>query len=320
MTIDVKRPARAIRDAFGEALVELGAENPDVVVLDADVAHSSKTILFGKKFPDRFFNVGIAEGNMVCIAAGLAAAGKIPYASTFSFLIALRAGEQARTSVAYPRLNVKLCGTYAGLSDSYDGATHQDVMDLSVMRAMPNMVVVAPADALETRKAVFAVARYKGPVYLRLSRAEVPIVTDEATPFEVGRANMMRDGVDVTIISTGTMLAAALDAAEELSRGGTEARVLNMHTVKPLDEEAVVKAARETGAIVTVEEHNVVGGLGGAVAEVLVRQYPVPMRMVGVEDTFAESGSYPGLLERHGLTARHVAAKVRDVIRLKTRV
>ncbi|MEW6227964.1 MAG: transketolase C-terminal domain-containing protein [Bacillota bacterium] len=315
MAAEVARPTRAIRDAFGEALVELGAENPDVVVLDADVAHSSKTISFARKFPERFFNVGIAEGNMVCMAAGFAAAGKIPYASTFSFLITLRAGEQVRTSVAYPRLNVKLCGAYAGLSDSYDGATHQDVMDVAVMRAMPNMTVVAPADAVETRKAVFAVARYDGPVYLRLSRAEIPIVTAEDTPFELGKATLMKAGGDVTIISTGTMLAAALDAAEALGRDGIGARVLNMHTVKPLDEEAVISAARETGGIVTVEEHNILGGLGGAVAEVLAKMHPAPMEMVGIEDTFAESGEYSDLLEKYRLTAADVCDKVKKVVR-----
>ena len=314
MTVEVARPMKAIRDAFGEALIELGEENPDVVVLDADVAHSSKTVLFGKRFPDRFFNIGIAEGNMVCMAAGLSAAGKIPYASTFSFLITLRAGEQARTSVAYPKLNVKLCGTYAGLSDSYDGATHQDVMDIAVMRVMPNMTVVVPADAVETRKAVFGIARYNGPVYLRLSRAEVPTVTDETTPFEVGKANLMREGKDVAIISTGTMLAAALDAAEELGRDGINAKVINMHTVKPLDEEVVLKAAREIGAIVTVEEHNVLGGLGGAVAEVLARKHPARMEMVGIEDTFAESGKYPDLLAKYRLTAGDVRDKARRVL------
>ena len=313
------REMKALRDAFGEAVTELGRSNSDIVVLDADVAHSTKTILFGKEFPDRFFNVGIAEGNMVCVAAGLAAAGKIPYASTFSFLITLRAGEQVRTSVAYPKLNVKICGTYAGLSDSYDGATHQDVMDIAVMRSMPNMIVVSPADAVETRKAVFAIAEYQGPVYLRLSRAEVPIVTDEDTPFAIGKANIMREGGDVTVISTGTMLAAALDAAEMLSSEGTSARVINMHTVKPLDIDAVVRAAKETGAIVTVEEHNIYGGLGGAVAECLSQNCPAPLEVVGIADTFAESGSYPELLKKYGLTDEHVYHAVKKVLARKGR-
>lgn len=311
------RAKKALRDAFGEALAELGRQNADVVVLDADVAHSSRTILFGKEFPDRFFNVGIAEANMMCIAAGLATAGKIPFATTFSFLATLRAGEQVRTSIAYPKLNVKICGAYAGLSDSYDGATHQDVMDIAVMRAMPNMMVVAPADAVETKKAVFAVARHDGPVYLRLSRAEVPIVTDEDTPFVLGRANIARDGKDVSIISTGTMLSAALDAAERLSTEGIGAKVINMHTIKPLDEEMIERAARETGAIVTVEEHNIYGGLGGAVAEALSKTYPVPMERVGINDTFAESGKYSDLLKKYGLTSDNVYQAVKNVMERK---
>jgi len=306
---------KSMRDAFGEALVELGQHNPDVVVLDADLAHSTRTALFAREFPDRFLNVGIAECNMVSIGAGLATAGVIPFVSTFSFLLTLRAGEQVRTGIAYPKLNVKLCGAYAGLSDSYDGATHQDVMDLAVMRAMPNMVVVAPADDLQTRKAVFAAAERTGPVYLRLSRAEAPRTTSEDAPFEIGKAQVLREGSDVALISTGTTLHLALDAADKLGEGGTHARVINMHTIKPLDENAVIAAARETHGIVTIEEHSIIGGLGGAVAEVLARSCPTPIQMVGIEDAFAESGGYQELLTRYGLTVYSVCEKAKRVVR-----
>jgi transketolase len=261
----------ALRDSFGEALVELGRENPDVVVLDADVSSSTKTILFGKAFPDRFFNFGIAEANMMDVAAGFAAVGKIPYASTFAFLATLKAGEQMRSSIAYPKSNVKICGGYGGLSDSFDGVSHQSVFDLAIMRATPNMIVIVASDDILTRKAVMAIANYKGPVYLRLCRNEVPVLEDENRNFEIGKGILLREGSDVAILVTGILVSHALEAAEVLKREGIHTRVIEIHTLKPLDEEIVIKAAKETNGIVTVEEHSIIGGLGSAVAECLAK-------------------------------------------------
>ncbi|MGQ9629259.1 MAG: transketolase family protein [bacterium] len=308
-----------IRDAFGRALVELGAEKEDVVVLDADVSSSTRTRLFAERFPDRFFNVGVAEQNMLGIAAGLATVGKIPFASTFSFLATLRAGDQFRTSIAYPNLNVKIAAGYGGLSDSYDGPTHQDVGDISVVRGMPNMTIVVVADAVETRKAVFAVSEHRGPVYLRLSRAPVPVILDEKYNFTLGRGVKLRDGGDVAIVATGVMVYRALEAAERLSGEGIDARVINIHTIKPIDEEVIVEAAEETGAIVTAEEHNIYGGLGSAVAEVLAENRPVPMQRVGIRDTFAESGGYEELLDRYGMGIDDIVRAAKHTIERKGR-
>jgi transketolase len=292
----------AIRDSFGQALVELGRENSEVVVLDADVSSSTKTALFGKAFPDRFFNFGIAEANMMDAAAGFATAGKIPFASTFGFLTVLRAGEQLRSSIAYPNLNVKVCGAYGGLSDSYDGVSHQSVYDLAIMRATPNMTVVVASDDILTRRAVKAVAQYKGPVYLRLCRNEVPVLENEDRTFEIGKGILLRDGSDVTIVVTGILVSKALDAAERLKEEGIQARVIEIHTLKPLDEELIIKAARETKGIVTVEEHSSIGGLGSAVAECVVQHCPVRVEIVAIRDTFAETGPYDALLEKYVLT------------------
>ena len=289
----------ALRDAFGEALVELGRENPDVVVLDADVSSSTKTLLFEKAFPDRFFNFGIAEANMMDVAAGFATVGKIPYASTFAFLATLKAGEQLRSCIAYPKLNVKVCGSYGGLSDSFDGVSHQSVYDLAIMRATPNMTVIVASDAIVTKKAVKAIADYRGPVYLRLSRNETPVLEDENRNFEIGKGLLLREGSEVTILATGILVSKALEAAGELRREGTPARVIEIHTLKPLDEEIIIRAAKETRGIVTVEEHNIIGGLGSAVTECLARHYPARVEMVGIRDTFAETGPYEALLEKY---------------------
>ena len=289
----------ALRDAFGEALVELGGDNSDVVVLDADVSSSTKTLLFGKAFPDRFFNFGIAEANMMDVAAGFATVGKIPYASTIAFLATLKAGEQLRSCIAYPKLNVKVCGSYGGLSDSFDGVSHQSVYDLAIMRATPNMTVIVASDAIVTRKAVKAIADYRGPVYLRLSRNEAPVLEDENRNFEIGKGLLLREGSEVTILATGILVSKALEAAGELRREGTPARVIEIHTLKPLDEEIIIRAAKETRGIVTVEEHNIIGGLGSAVTECLARHYPARVEMVGIEDTFAETGPYEALLEKY---------------------
>ena len=304
----------AIRDSFGQALVELGRDNPDVVVLDADISASTKTSLFGKAFPERFFNFGIAEANMMDAAAGFAAAGKIPFASTFGFLCTLRAGEQIRSSIAYPRLNVKVCGGYGGLSDSYDGVSHHSIYDLAIMRATPNMTVIVASDDILTRKVVKVIAGYKGPVYFRLSRNEAPILENENRNFEVGKGILLREGTDVTILVTGILVSKALEAAEELKKEGIAARVIEIHTLKPLDEEIVIKAAKETKGIVTVEEHTIIGGLGSAVAECLVKQYPARVEMVGIRDTFAESGPYDALLEKYILTNHSIQRSCKKLL------
>jgi transketolase len=305
----------ALRDSFGEALVELGRENPDVVVLDADVSSSTKTILFGKAFPDRFFNFGIAEANMMDVAAGFAAVGKIPYASTFAFLATLKAGEQMRSSIAYPKSNVKICGGYGGLSDSFDGVSHQSVFDLAIMRATPNMIVIVASDDILTRKAVMAIANYKGPVYLRLCRNEVPVLEDENRNFEIGKGILLREGSDVAILVTGILVSHALEAAEVLKREGIHTRVIEIHTLKPLDEEIVIKAAKETNGIVTVEEHSIIGGLGSAVAECLAKNNPARMEMVGIKDTFAETGPYEALLEKYILSDHAIVRSCKKLLR-----
>jgi len=305
----------ATREAYGEALVELGRENPDVVVLDADLSKSTKTINFRKHFPERFFNLGIAEQNMLGTAAGLAAAGKIPFCSTFAVFAPGRSFDQLRNSIAYPKLNVKIGASHAGITVGEDGATHQSVEDIALVRVVPNMTVFVPADAVETKKAVMAAAEIKGPVYIRLGRAAVPVLHGEDFAFEPGKAVVMREGGDAVIIATGVMVAEALAAAEELSREGINVRVINIHTIKPLDTEAIINAAKETGAIVTAEEHSVIGGLGSAVAETVSEHYPVPVYRVGIPDVFGESGTPDELMEKYGLTARHLAAAVRKAVR-----
>ena len=309
---------RAIRDVYGETLAQLGKENPDIVALDADVGSSSKSIVFGKAFPERYFNVGVAEANMVAMAAGLATAGKIPFANTFAAFMVLRAADPVRSLIAYTGLNVKLAGTYAGLSDSYDGASHHAIADLSFMRALPNMTVVSVSDPIEAELATRAAAGFKGPLYLRLSRAEVPVVFDKSTyDFQIGKGVVVCEGSDLTIVATGYMVVKALDAAEKLAAKGIRARVVNIHTIKPIDVDLLLACAKETGAIVTAEEHNVHGGLGSAVAEVLAKHCPVPQEFVGVEDTFTESGDYEKLLVKYGLSAANIMDKAEKVLRRK---
>ncbi|MCG8500438.1 MAG: transketolase family protein [Firmicutes bacterium] len=305
---------KAIRDVYGEVLVEIGEENKEVVVLEADVGSSSKSILFGKRFPDRYFNVGIAEANMAAMAAGLATAKKIPFANTFAAFMVLRAGDPVRSLIAYTNLNVKLAGTYAGLSDSYDGASHHAIADIAFMRALPNMTVISVADAVETALATRAAAAFEGPVYLRLSRAVVPTIFDDRYKFEIGKGVQLTEGNDVSIVATGYMVHKALEAAEVLKSRGIEARVVNMHTIKPIDKELLIKCAGETGAVVTAEEHNIYGGLGSAVAEVLAKEYPVPMGFVGIEDRFTESGDYEQLLKKYGLSAENIVNQVERLI------
>ena len=307
----------ATRDAYGTTLAELGEENPDIVVLDADLSGSTKTSLFAKKFPERFFNMGIAEANMVGTAAGLAAAGKIPFVSTFAIFAAGRAWEQIRQSVAYPRANVKIVPTHGGVTVGEDGASHQSVEDIAIMRAIPNMTVIVPADAVETAAAVRAVAAFKGPVYLRLGRNKVSTVFDGSLRFEIGKGTILAGGSDLTFVTTGLMTAQALIAAERLRPDGISARVLHLATIKPLDEELLLDAALETGAIVTAEEHSIVGGLGGAVAEFLGEHQPVPLVRVGVRDRFGTSGKAEELLKYFGLTHVELEDAARRVLERK---
>lgn len=308
---------KATREAYGTALVEVGAIHKDVVVLDADLSKSTKTDEFKKVYPDRFFNVGIAEQNLISVGAGLAAAGKIPFVSSFAMFATGRAFEQVRNAVCYPKLNVKVCATHAGITVGEDGATHQSLEDIACMRVLPNMKVIVPADAVETAAVIRWAAEYKGPVYVRLGRAGVEDVTPEGYVFEPGKSQLLHDGKDVTIIACGAMVGPSVEAVKLLEEAGVSARLVNMASIKPLDEEAIVKAAKETGAIVTVEEHNVYGGLGSAVAEVLVSTTPVPVERVGVKDTFGESGTPKELMKKYGLTAEHIVAAAKQVISRK---
>lgn len=307
------------RLAMAEALIELAGEDPRIVVLDADVSSSTQTKLFAAKFPDRFFNFGISEASMVSAAAGLAASGFVPFVSTFALFIAMRAGDQVRAQVSYPQLNVKLVGGYAGLSDFADGASHQSVEDLAVMRAIPHMTVVCPSDLTHTRLAVRAAADRPGPVFLRVSREAVADDYPPDHPFQIGRGVVVRDGRDVTLVATGTVVRLARQSADRLAANGVSARVIDLHTIKPLDEELLLAAAEQTGAIVTVEEHNVIGGLGGAVCEAVCRAHPVPVVRVGIPDRFGESGAYPAILARAGLDVEHVIDAARQAMVLKDR-
>jgi len=308
---------KATREAYGDALHDIGAELKDIVVLDADLSKSTKTNVFAKAFPERFFNVGIAEQNLIGTAAGLAAAGKIPFVSTFAMFAAGRAFEQIRNSVCYPKLNVKIAATHAGLTVGEDGASHQAIEDISLMRSIPNMTVIVPADATEARQAVEFAAKYKGPIYLRLGRMSVSDIFGSDYEFQHGKAVELADGKDVTIIATGIMVAPARQAAEELIETGISARVLNIHTIKPIDKEAIIKAAQDTGAIVTCEEHSIIGGLGSAVAEVLVENTPVPMERVGVLDTFGESGVPDALLAKYNLTTADIVQAAKRAVSRK---
>ena len=303
-----------MRKAYGEALVELGRARQDVVVLTADVSSSDFSNMFEAAFPDRFFNVGIAEPALVDVAVGLAHSGLVPIANTFAFLFATRAVEMVRTHLCFGGANVKLAGAYAGLSDSFDGPTHHAITDLAMLRSLPGMTVVVPADALGVRRLLPQVAAWPGPVYFRLCRNEVPQVFGDGYAPEIGKGLVLRDGEDAAIIACGVMVARSLMAADQLASEGLMVRVVEMHTIKPLDAALVEECARETGAIVTVEEHSVIGGLGGAVAEALAETYPAPVERVGIQDTFAESGPYPELMDKYGLSVADIAAAVRRVL------
>lgn len=309
----------ATREAYADTLVRLGAEDERIVILDADVAKSSLSCRFGEKYPERFFDLGVAEQNMVGTAAGLATTGLIPFVNTFAVFASQRALDQVSLTVAYANTNVKIAATYAGLSVGQDGATHQSVLDLAIMRAMPNMTVLVPADGPETARATEAAAAFQGPVYLRLGKAPLPVVYEKGFEYQIGRANLLREGRDLTIIACGMMVAEALAAAEQLASQGIEARVVDMHTLKPLDREAVLAAAQETGAIVTAEEHSILGGLGGAIAEVVAETDPVPVKRVGIQDCFGSSAPVEELWEHYGLTANKIITSAYQVLTMKKR-
>ena len=307
----------ATREAYGNALAEFGSEY-DFVVLDADLAAATKTGTFKKKFPERFFDCGIAEGNMMCVAAGLAAAGKPVFASSFAMFAAGRAFEQIRNSIGYPHLNVKIGATHAGITVGEDGATHQCLEDIALMRTIPGMVIVNPADAVEARAAVKAALEYNGPMYLRFGRLAVPVFNDaDNYTFELGKGICLKDGSDVTIIASGVTVDMSLKAAELLADKGISARVINIHTIKPIDRDIILKAAAETGAIVTAEEHNIIGGLGSAVAEVVCEGNPVPVVRVGINDQYGHSGKVPPLLQMYGLTPENIAEKAEIALSMK---
>ena len=304
----------ATRASYGKALVELGAENPDIVVLDADLSGSTQTKKFADVYPDRFFNAGIAEANMMGMAAGLAVSGKTVFASSFAMFASGRAYEIIRNSIAYTGANVKICATHAGVTVGEDGASHQCVEDLSLMRTIPGMTVLNPADDVSARALIKAAAAYKGPVYIRLGRAAVPVIYEEGKTFEIGKALRVREGKDAAILATGIMVNEALQAAEMLAAEGIECRVVDVHTIKPLDREEVIAAAKDCGCIVTAEEHSVIGGLGSAVAETVCKEAPCRMAMVGVQDVFGQSGKPGELMEQYGLTAADIAAAVKKLL------
>jgi transketolase len=307
----------ATRDAYGDALVSLGKKRNDVVVLDADLSGSTKTSKFAKAFPDRFFNIGIAEQDMMGTAAGLAIGGKLPFVSTFAVFATGRAWEQVRQSICYPNLSVKIVASHAGVTVGEDGGSHQSVEDIAVMRVIPHMTVIVPADGPETLQAIEAVAEYKGPCYVRVGRNKVPTLFGEDYKFKIGKAHVFHEGKDAAIIATGIMVAEALKAHDLLKTDGIDAGVINMSTIKPIDADAVITAAKQCGAIVTAEEHSIIGGLGGAVAEVLAEAAPVPLVRIGVKDTFGTSGDQEGLLKHYGLSAADIVAAVKEVMKKK---
>ena len=305
----------ATREAYGEMLAELGETYPELVVLDADLAAATKTSGFKKKFPERHIDCGIAEGNMMGVAAGLSLVGKIPVASTFAMFAAGRAFEQVRNSIGYPHLNVKIGATHAGITVGEDGATHQCNEDIALMRTIPGMVILNPADAVEAKACVKAAVEYEGPVYMRFGRAAVPVINDRPDyQFEMGKGVLLREGTDVTIVATGIMVNSALEAAEKLAAEGISAEVINIHTIKPLDTEIIAKSAKKTGKVVTAEEHSVVGGLGGAVCEALSELCPTPVCRIGINDVFGESGSAAALLVKYGLDGEGVYSRVKEFV------
>ena len=297
---------KATRQSYGEALLELGKENKNVVVFDADLSTATKTNLFAKEFPDRFFDMGIAEQNMISTAAGMATCGKIAYASTFAVFAAGRAYDQIRNSVCYPKLNVKICATHAGVTVGEDGATHQMLEDISMMRTLPNMTVISTSDDIETKWAVKEISKINGPVYLRLSRLATPVIYDEDQKFEIGKAIQIGDGTDATIFATGVTVSEALKAQEQLKEKGIDVRVVDIHTIKPIDRDIIIKCAKETKKLISIEDHNVIGGLGSAISEVLTDECPTKLIRLGINDTFGKSGNAVELMEYFGITAENI--------------
>ena len=305
----MKDEKKATRQSYGEALLELGKNNPNVVVLDADLASATKTDLFGKEFLDRFFDMGIAEANMIGTAAGLATCGKIPYSSTFAVFAAGRAYDQIRNSICYPKLNVKICATHAGITVGEDGATHQMIEDISLMRTLPNMTVISPSDDIQTKWVIEEISKIDGPVYVRLARLATPIIYEENQKFEIGKAVQIGEGTDGTVFATGVTVAEAIKAQEQLKQEGINIRVVDIHTIKPIDKEMIIKCAKETKKLVSIEDHNIIGGLGSAISEVLTEEYPVKLERMGIKDTFGKSGKAEQLMEYFEITAKDIVKK-----------
>ena len=302
----MKEEKKATRQSYGEALALLGEKNENIVVLDADLSSATKTDIFAKKFPDRFFDMGIAENNMISTAAGLASTGKIPYASTFAMFAAGRSYDQIRNSVCYPNLNVKICATHSGITVGEDGATHQMIEDLSIIRTLPNIKVLVTSDDIQTRWAVEEISKINGPVYLRLARLATPIIYDENQKFEIGKAITIGDGKDATVFAAGVTVYQALIAKEELEKQGINIRVVDMHTIKPIDEETIIKCAKDTKKLISIEDHSIIGGLGSAISEVLTKEYPAKLIRLGIKDTFGKSGKAEELMEYFGITAKDI--------------
>ena len=303
---------KATRQSYGEALLELGKENEKIVVFDADLSTATKTNLFAKEFPNRFFDMGIAEQNMMSTAAGMATCGKIPYASTFAIFAAGRAYDQIRNSICYPNLNVKICATHAGITVGEDGATHQMIEDISLMRTLPNMTVISTSDDVETKWAVKEISKIEGPVYLRLSRLATPAIYNEKQKFEIGKAIQIGDGTDGTIFATGVTVVEALKAQEELSKNNIKIRVVDIHTIKPIDKEMIIKCAKETKKLLSIEDHNIIGGLGSAISEVLTEEYPAKLTRLGINDTFGKSGKAEELMKYFGITANDIVNQFKN--------
>ncbi len=308
---------QATRDAYGKALVELGSLHDDIVVLDADLSKSTKTINFAKKFPERFFNAGIAEQNMMGMAAGLAAAGKVVFASSFAIFATGRAFEQVRNSIAYANLNVRICATHSGITVGEDGGSHQSVEDITLMRSIPNLTVIVPADGVSTRKALFKLYEHNGPAYLRLGRPALPLIYKDNLDFQIGQGIQLREGQDAAIIACGAMVALGLQAAEILEAEGIQVTVIDMHSIKPLDKDLIIRSAQQTGALLTAEEHTIIGGLGSAVCEVVSENYPVPVIRMGINDVFGQSGTPDELMQHYGLTVEKIVQNIHILLKKK---
>ncbi len=304
-----------MRDGYGRALLKLAEEKKNLIVMDADVAKSTRTVWIREQYPEKFIDMGIAEQDMVGTAAGLALGGMLPFATTYGVFLAGRAWDQIRTTICYNHLNVKLAGAHAGISVGADGATHQSLEDIALMRVLPDMTVVVPCDAYETEKATLAIAEQEGPCFIRFEREAVPVVTKKESPFILGKANIMREGKDIVLFANGAMVQEGLKAAESLEKEGIDLMVVNVHTVKPLDTEAILEATKKTGCVLTAEEHQAAGGMGSAIAEFLIRNYPVPMKIIGVEDSFGESGKPEELMEKYGLTAERIYKEARNLLK-----